>query len=103
MTRRDGGELADGRITCLVALSSIFTGWANLLRRAPTALVIHYTSRDHPNAHELSTHIRHPSPEPGLRRPAVSGLPGREVAHAVLDCSGVTKRDRDTASFPRIL
>ena len=30
---------------------------------------LHYISRDHPNAHELTNHIRHPSPEPGLRSP----------------------------------
>ena len=31
--------------------------------------LLHYISRDHPNAHELTNHIRHPSPEPGLRSP----------------------------------
>ena len=30
---------------------------------------LHYISRDNPNAHELTNHIRHPSPEPGLRSP----------------------------------
>ena len=30
---------------------------------------IYYRSRDHPNAHELTNHIRHPSPAPGLRSP----------------------------------
>ena len=30
---------------------------------------IYYMSRDHPNAHELTNHIRHPSPAPGLRSP----------------------------------
>ncbi len=31
---------------------------------------LHYISRDHPNAHELTYHIWHPSPESGLRSPA---------------------------------
>jgi hypothetical protein len=30
---------------------------------------IYYMSRDHPNAHELTNHIRHPSPAPGLLSP----------------------------------
>jgi hypothetical protein len=30
---------------------------------------IYYRSRDHPNAHELTNHIRHLSPAPGLRSP----------------------------------
>ncbi len=28
---------------------------------------LHYISRDHPNAHELTSHFRHPSQEPCLR------------------------------------
>ncbi len=36
-------------------------------RRQPSQL--HYISRDQPNAHELTNHIRHPSPEPGLQSP----------------------------------
>ncbi len=35
---------------------------------------LHYISRDHPKAHELTNHIRHPSPEPGLLSP---GAPGK--------------------------
>ena len=45
--------------------------------------LLHYISRDHPNAHELTNHIRHPSPEPGLRSPgACRGMVGgcREMA-----------------------
>jgi hypothetical protein len=30
---------------------------------------LYYRSRDHPNAHELTNHIRHPSPALGLRAP----------------------------------
>ena len=40
---------------------------ARLMLKPPAPL--HYISRDHPNAHELTNHIRHPSPEPGLRSP----------------------------------
>ncbi len=35
---------------------------------------IYYRSRHHLNAHELTNHIRHPSPAPGLRSP---GAPGK--------------------------
>ena len=37
--------------------------------RALQSREIYYRSRDHPNAHELTNHIRHPSPAPGLRSP----------------------------------
>ncbi len=37
--------------------------------RALQSREFYYRSRDHPNAHELSNHIRHPSPAPGLRSP----------------------------------
>ena len=37
--------------------------------RALESREIYYMSRDHPNAHELTNHIRHPSPAPGLRSP----------------------------------
>ena len=42
--------------------------------RALQSPEIYYRSRDHPNAHELTNHIRHPSPAPGLRSP---GAPGK--------------------------
>ncbi len=34
-----------------------------------TPTSIHYISRDHPNSHQLTNQIRHPSLEPGLRSP----------------------------------
>ncbi len=40
---------------------------ARQTRRQPCKL--YYISRDQPNAHELTNHIRHPSLEPGLRSP----------------------------------
>ncbi len=45
---------------------------ARQTRRQPSQL--HYISQDHHNAHELTNHIRHPSPEPGLLSP---GAPGK--------------------------
>ncbi len=70
---------------------------SSMLLRAPTSLEIHYISRDHPNAHELTNHIRQPSPEPGVLS---SGAPGKRLrdAHAVLDCSSVTYRDNSKFS-----
>ena len=41
----------------------------SLRLRALESREIYYMSRDHPNAHELTNHIRHPSPAPGLRSP----------------------------------
>ena len=49
-------------------------------------LEIHYMSRDHPKAHELTNHILHPSPAPGRRSP---GAPGN-VAQVVQDNAGDT-------------
>ncbi len=40
---------------------------------------LHYISRDHPNTHEFTNHILHPSPESGLR---LSG-PWKVVAQVV--------------------
>ncbi len=40
------------------------------------ALRFHYISRDHPNAHELTNHILHPSQEPCWRS---QGAPGKSV------------------------
>ncbi len=40
---------------------------ARQTRRQPSQL--HNISQDHPNAHELTNHIRRPSPEPGLLSP----------------------------------
>ena len=42
--------------------------------RAPQSSEIYYRSLDHPNAHELTNHIRHPSPAPCLRSPQADGL-----------------------------
>ena len=39
----------------------------SLRTRAMQSREIYYMSRDHPNAHELTNHIRHPSPAPVLR------------------------------------
>ena len=57
----------------------------SLRHRTLQSREIYYRSRDHPNAHELTNHIRHPSAAPGLRSPG-------GVAHAVLDSTGVTYR-----------
>jgi hypothetical protein len=46
-------------------------------------LSIHYISRDHPNAHEVTKHILHPSPAPCSRK---------DVEQAVQNGSGVTYR-----------
>ncbi len=48
-----------------------------LLVRAQQSREIYYRSWDHPNAHELTNRIRHPSPEPGLRSPGAPA-PGRK-------------------------
>ena len=58
---------------------------------------IHYISRDHPNAHELTNHIPHPSPAPGLRSP---GAPGKTLRrwYGMVPVSPTGT----TASFPRI-
>ena len=47
-----------------------FSTWHPVLN----PLSVYYISRDHPSAHELTNHIRHPSPAPGLRLP---GAPGK--------------------------
>ena len=66
----------------------------------PPLASIHYISRDQPNAHELTNHIPHPSPAPGLRSP---GAPGnlkklrRWYGMVPVSPTGTT------ASFPRIL
>jgi hypothetical protein len=53
---------------------------AQQTRRQPSQF--HYISRDHPNAHELTNYIRHPSPEPILRSPG----PWKVVVQVVWDC-----------------
>ena len=59
---------------------------------------LHYLSRDHPNAHELTHHIRHPSPEPGLRS---LGAPGKWLRRW---CGIVpVSPTGTTGSLPRIL
>jgi hypothetical protein len=45
----------------------------SMRRRALRPLKIHYMSRDHPKAHELTNHILHPSPAPCRRSPAAPG------------------------------
>ena len=45
---------------------------------------IYYILRDHSKAHELTNHILHPSPAPGLRSP---GAPGKKFQR---NCSCVT-------------
>ncbi len=59
---------------------------------------IHYISRDHPNAHKLTNHIRHPSPEPCLMSPDAPGLWWRTWCGIVPVSPNGT-----TGSFPRIL
>ena len=59
---------------------------------------IHYISRDHPNAHELTNHIPHPSPAPGRRSPGAPGKTFRRWYGMVpVSPTGTT------ASFPRML
>ncbi len=75
---RIGDDTSEWRGECpengaLEALShGTFLHVARYTRRRPSQF--HYISRDHPNAHELTNHIRHPSPEPGLWSP---GAPGK--------------------------
>ena len=66
--------------------------------RALQSCEIYYRSRDHPNAHELTNHIRHPSPAPGLRSP---GAPGKALRMrcVIVPVSPIGT----TGSLPRIL
>ena len=57
---------------------------ARQTRRLPSQF--RYISRDQPNAHELTNHILHPSPEPGLQSPGALG----KVVQVVWDCPCVT-------------
>ena len=68
--------------------------------RAPQPLEIHYMSRDHPKAHELTNHILHPSPAPGLRSPP-AGAPGNVLRRwcGIVQVSPTGT----TGSLPRIL
>ncbi len=69
---------------------------ARQTRRQPSQF--HYISRDQPKAHELTNHIRHPSPEPGLLSPGAPGKWWRRWCGIVpLSPTGTT------GSFPRIL
>ena len=66
--------------------------------RALQSPVIYYRSLDHPNAHELTNHIRHPSPAPCLRSP---GAPGKVLR---MRCGIVPVSPTGTkGSLPRIL
>ncbi len=69
---------------------------ARQTRRRPSQF--HYISRDHPNSHELTNHILHPSPEPGLWSPGSPGKWWRRWCGIVLVSPTGT-----TGSFPRIL
>ncbi len=60
--------------------------------------LFHYSSRDQPIAHELTNHIRHPSPEPGMWSPGAPGKWWRRWCGIVpVSPTGTT------GSFPRIL
>jgi hypothetical protein len=66
--------------------------------RALQSREIYYRSHDHPNAHELTNHILHPSPAPGQRSP---GAPGKVLR---MRCGIVPVSPTDTTkSLPRIL
>jgi hypothetical protein len=66
--------------------------------RAVQSPEIYYRSLDHPNAHELTIHIRHPSSAPGLRSP---GAPGKVLR---MRCGTVpVSPTGTTGSLPRIL
>ncbi len=69
---------------------------AQQTRRRPSQF--HYISLDHPNAHELTNHILHPSPEPGLLSPGATGKWWHRWCGIVpVSPTGTT------CSFPRIL
>ena len=75
-----------------------FLGSFSLRHRALPSREIYYMSRDHPNAHELTNHIRHPSPAPGLRSP---GAPEKVFR---MRCGTVPVSPTGTrGSLPRIL
>ena len=67
----------------------------SLLLRALESREIYYMSRDHPNAHELTNHIRHPSPAPGLRSP---GAPEKASLCGIVPVSPTGTKE----SLPRI-
>ena len=70
----------------------------SLRHHAMQSREIYYMARDHPNAHELTNHIRHPSPAPGLRSP---GAPGKVLR---MRCGIVPVSPTGAnESFPRIL
>ncbi len=81
----------------LMALShGTFLHMARQTRRRPSQF--DYISRDHPNAHKLTNHIRHPSPEPCMRSPGAPGKWWRRWCGIVpVSPTGTT------GSFPRIL
>ena len=50
----------------------ILSYWCKAADTGRSAPPIHYMSRDHDIAHELTNHILHPSPAPGLRSPGAT-------------------------------
>ena len=71
---------------------------ARQTRRQPSQF--HYISWDQPNPLELTNHIRHPSPETGLRSP---GAPGKWWRRWCGIASVFVSPTGTTGSFPRIL
>ncbi len=69
--------------------------------RALQPLEIHYMSRDHSKAHELTNHILHPSPAPGMRSPGAPGNVLRRWCGIVPDLP--VSPTGTTGSWPRIL
>ncbi len=68
--------------------------------RALPSREIYYRSRDHPNAHELTNHIQHPSPVPGLRSP---GAPEKALCMLCGILVVLVSPTGTKGSLPRIL
>ncbi len=63
-----------------------------ILHRAYSPLSNHYISRDHPNTHELTNHILHPSPATGALK---------EVAHHDVLRNGFDVTNKNYQKFPQ--